>query len=77
MDTVIQSKWSNTLKKIRNENVKKFCLNKKKQSFINEKIFDDCYSVGVYKLLDKIPDLIMTAMRNSLVDINGTFMWSF
>lgn len=65
------------VEKIRNENVKKFCLNKKKQSFINEKIFDDCYSVGVYKLLDKIPDLIMTAMRNSLVDINGTFMWSF
>nr|XP_012234439.1 PREDICTED: uncharacterized protein LOC105679152 [Linepithema humile] len=47
--------------------VHKFCLSKKRQVKIIEQIFPNCYSVGAYKKLQRLPNIITTAMCNSRI----------
>lgn len=46
-----------------------FCLQKKHQVKIIEELLDSCYSVGVYKRLDNIPEVVENAMNNSTIII--------
>ncbi|KAH0561132.1 hypothetical protein KQX54_013495 [Cotesia glomerata] len=59
---------------VENENVRDFFNNKKKQSKITEKVCDDGYSVGCYKTLQEIPNIIINAMNNSRITINNVYM---
>lgn len=62
---------------IENEDIRDFCNNKKKQSKITEKVCDDGYSVGCYKTLQEIPNIIINAMNNSRITINNVYMCKF
>lgn len=47
-----------------------FCLSKKRQVKIIEEIFPHCYSVGAYKNLRMLPNIIIIAMYNARIPEN-------
>ncbi|XP_011859941.1 PREDICTED: uncharacterized protein LOC105557338 [Vollenhovia emeryi] len=55
--------------------VRNFCLRKKKQVKIIEPVHEHCYSVGVYKNLNEIPDIVFEAMQHTGILVNDITVW--
>lgn len=53
--------------------IRTFCLSKKRQVKIIEQVFQNCYSVGSYKQLERLPNIVIEAMRN--FRIPSTTLW--
>jgi len=54
--------------------IRYFCMSKKRQVKILENIFPQTYSVGIYKELIEVPDLIFQAFKNEGYQQNGVFL---
>lgn len=66
------------VEQIENENLRNFCLNKKQQSKILEKISEDGYSIGKYKSLEENhPEIITNALNEGRINIIGVQLWQF
>lgn len=65
-------KMMRNLKKVQNDNVRKFCLSVKKQSKLIEQVSEDGYAAGSYiPLIGRIPQWIINAFQSSNIPING------
>jgi len=62
-------KLHSKFEKLDDGSIKDFLLNsKKKQVAINERIFQGCYSVGPYGVLEDIPPVIFMAFQNLIIN---------
>ncbi|XP_067203636.1 uncharacterized protein [Linepithema humile] len=58
-------------------NIRDFCLRKKRQVKIIEQIHEHCYSVGVYKIVEEVPDYIFNAIQRTGLVINNISIWQY
>lgn len=70
-------KMSRHIERLPEGKVRDFCLRKKNQVKIIELVQENTYSVGTYKYLPDISEIIDEALRNCNIDSNLVDVWSF
>ena len=57
--------------------VRSFCLSRKAQVKLIEALFPHCYSVGTYKRLEVVPDIILNTLTNIGIVVNDCTIWQY
>lgn len=55
--------------------IRTFCLSKKRQVKIIEEVFQNCYSVGSYKKLQRLPNIIEAMYNSRIPDTNSWWQY--
>lgn len=57
--------------------IRDFCSARKNQVKIIEEVIVDTFSVGTYKYLPEVPDIIVNALRCRELDVNDFDTWQY
>ncbi|CAL1685139.1 unnamed protein product [Lasius platythorax] len=62
---------------LQEDDVRNFCLRRKKQVKILEQVFEHCYSVGVYKKLEVVSDVVLDALQRTGLLRNNISLYQY
>ena len=65
------------IENVQDERIREFCLQRKKQVKILEQVHPHCYSVGVYKILEDIPDVVRNALTDRGIGFDDFTVWNY